>query len=43
LWRRFTLDNHDVYIVLYTRLLSIHEEILLFSLKDHACCIINLL
>jgi hypothetical protein len=28
--RRFSLDNRDVYIVLHTRLLSIHEEILLF-------------
>jgi hypothetical protein len=27
------LDNRYVYIVSYTRLLSIHEEILLFSLK----------
>jgi hypothetical protein len=27
------LDNREVYIVLYTRLLLIHEEILLFSIK----------
>jgi hypothetical protein len=41
LYCRFSLDNRDVYIVLYTRLLSIHKEILLFYLKNDACYIIN--